>query len=75
MQLRPVEFVANVRLTVFVKPPSEVMVNVEEPAVPEFTVTLGGLDEIAKSGDEDCTITETLAVCESDPLVPVIVTL
>jgi hypothetical protein len=74
-QLRPVELVVTARLTVPVKPPSGVIVMVERATAPEFTVRLVGLAEIAKSGFDDCTITETLVAWESGPLVPVTVTL
>jgi hypothetical protein len=48
---------------------------VEVARLPAFTVVLVGLAEIEKSGEDDCTRTETLVEWESDPLVPVTVTL
>ncbi len=75
LQLRLVEFVAAARLIVPVKPPREVTVRVEEPVAPEFSVKLDGFDKIEKSGFDDCAVTDTLVECESNPLVPVTVTL
>jgi len=72
---RPVEFVATVRLTVPVKPFRGTTVTLEDPLTPAFTVTLVGFDDTAKSGEDVWTVTKTLVECESEPLVPVTVTL
>jgi hypothetical protein len=75
LQERLVELVVTVRVTVPVKPFRGAMVMVEDPLTPALTVTLVGLDEMAKSGEDVWTDTETIAECERDPLVPVTVTL
>jgi len=43
---------------------------VEAPLAPAFAVTAEGVASTWKS----CTVTETVAECDSDPLVPVAVT-
>jgi hypothetical protein len=72
---RLVELVVTVRVTVPVKPFRGATVMVEVPLAPGSTVTLVGLDEIVKSGDEVWTETKTLVECEREPLVPMSVTL
>ena len=72
---RLVEFVVTARVTVPVKPFRGAIATVEVALTPELTVTLVGLDETVKSGDEVWTETETLVECEREPLVPVTVTL
>ena len=71
VQVRPVvgDTVA-VRLTTPVKPWRAVIVIVEVPAVPAFVETAVGLADMVKSW----TVTVTVAVWDSVPLVPVTVT-
>ena len=71
---RLVELVVTVRVTVPVKVFRGATVTVEVPLTPALMVTVVGLDEMTKSGD-DWTETDTLVECEREPLVPVIVTL
>ena len=71
---RLVEFVVTARVTVPVKVFRGATVTVEVPLTPALMVTVVGLDEMTKSGD-DWTETDTLVECEREPLVPVIVTL
>ena len=59
------------RLTVPVKPLTAVTVIVEVPVAPATMVTLVGLADIVKS----VTVKVAVAVCTSDPLVPVMVTM
>jgi hypothetical protein len=49
---RLVELAATVRLTVPAKPFRGAMVMVEDPPTPASTVTLVGLDEMVKSGED-----------------------
>ena len=56
--------------TVPLKPPSEVTWIALVPDVPWTTVMLEGFAFSVKS----CTLTVTIVVCDSDPLVPVTVT-
>jgi hypothetical protein len=59
VQARFVELVVRARVTVPVKPFRGATVRVEMPPMPAFTVTVVGLAEMVKSGDDDCE-TETL---------------
>ena len=70
MQVRPEGDTVEVRATVPVKPFTGATVMVEVAAVPALTATLVGLAVTVKS----VTITVTVAVWVSDPLVPVTVT-
>jgi hypothetical protein len=70
LQVRPVGETAEVRLTVPVKPLTAVTVIVEVPIWPALTETLTGLAPIAMSW----TVNVTVAERESDPIVPVTVT-
>jgi hypothetical protein len=65
--------VVTVRATVPVKPLIGETVMVEVPATPVLTETLVGLAEMVKSG-APVTMYVTDAECESEPLVPVTVT-
>lgn len=60
-----------VRLTVPVKPLTGITTIVDMPATPGVVLTMVGLANIWKS--TTCTVT-VLVVCDSDPLVPVTVT-
>ncbi len=71
MQVRPVAGeIVVVNATVPVKPLTGDTVIVEVPAVPEFVETLVGLAVTVKS----VTVTVTVAEWDSEPLVPVTVT-
>lgn len=54
------ELLVTVRVTCPVKPFRGPIVTVEAPLFPASTVTMVGFDETVKSGDDDCTETETL---------------
>jgi hypothetical protein len=71
VQMRPVagEMLLT-SVTVPVNPLRFVTITVEGALTPAFIVTLDGLATTAKS----CTVTETVAECDSEPLVPVAVT-
>ncbi len=72
MQVRPVAGeILRVSVTIPVNPCAFVTITVEAPFAPAFIVTLDGLATIAKSW----TVTETVAECVNEPLVPVAVTL
>ena len=75
VQARFVEFVVLARATAPVKPFSGATVMEEVAVAPTFAVTLPGLADIVKSGDDGCvTNTVILMVWEREPLVPVTVT-
>jgi hypothetical protein len=74
-QTKFVELVVTVRVTVPENAFCAATVIVEVAGLPAFIVTLVGLAETEKSGDEDWTTTETRVEWESDPFVPVTVTL
>jgi len=63
VQTRFVELVVRVRVTVPVKPFRGATVRVEVPPTPALAVTLVGLVEMVKSGDDDCA-TETFTLVE-----------
>ncbi len=58
---RLVELVVTARVTVPEKPLKGATVTVELPATPALPVTLVGLAEMVKSGEDDCTtVTRTM---------------
>ena len=70
VQVRPAGETVDVRATVPVNPFTGATVIVDVTAVPELVATLVGLAVTVKS----VTVTVTVAEWESDPLVPVTVT-
>jgi hypothetical protein len=57
---RLVELAVTARATCPVKPFRGAIVTVEAPLFPALTGTMVGFDVIVKSGEDDCTKTETL---------------
>ncbi len=72
VQVMPGGETVSVKETVPVKPPIEDTVTVEVPVPPVLTLTEVGLAVIEKSITENVSV--TVAVCDNDPLAPVIVT-
>lgn len=71
LQLRFVEFVVTVRLTVPVNPLIAPIVMFEVPVNVALTVMLAGFAEIEKSGTGAVMWYVTVALCDNVPLVPV----